>query len=327
MPTVRAMRMLASIENGTTNAAALEALLADGSRVGEFSALLNMRGQAKRAMAGANARAAIFGSNRAMTAMFDQDNCINALVANSTALAELATSTTYVAAIIASTAMRAKYLNRIELLTPAISSIPLMNIIAASSACRTDIGVGGVTETVAYTVMKNSHMCVTKMMAGHAGLTVASFDTSRSLWNSTGSFASLSTSDNASKFAMNSGIVCMLKGDINSIPSALTVAADAPVVPAANDSSVYFLMVGWGGENTSSATLSGTSASDVSNMATAQSDNTMTTPALATFDKVKVVANANTTNMRVGRVQGIVSGSTGTATVYAYGFIGIPTTT
>lgn len=69
MSMVRAMRMLNSVEIGTTDAAALQALLADSGRLSEWQALMSMRGQVARMVASKTTMAAICGSTRALGAL------------------------------------------------------------------------------------------------------------------------------------------------------------------------------------------------------------------------------------------------------------------
>lgn len=69
MSMVRAMRMLNSIEIGTTDATALQTLLADAGRLSEWQALLSMRGQVKRMLASSTTMSAVCGSARALGAL------------------------------------------------------------------------------------------------------------------------------------------------------------------------------------------------------------------------------------------------------------------
>lgn len=69
MPMVRAMRLLNSIEAGTTNAAQLQTLLGDPGRLSEFFVLCGMRGQAVRIASSPTTMNAIAGSALARSAV------------------------------------------------------------------------------------------------------------------------------------------------------------------------------------------------------------------------------------------------------------------
>lgn len=69
MSMVRAMRLLNSVEAGTTDAAALQTLLADAGRLSEWSAMLSMRGQVQRMLSSPATMNAVCGSARAIGAL------------------------------------------------------------------------------------------------------------------------------------------------------------------------------------------------------------------------------------------------------------------
>lgn len=69
MSIVRAIRLANSLEAGTTDATALEALLADNARKGELGGLMTLRGQARRLADNAIAAAAVAGSPLAVGVM------------------------------------------------------------------------------------------------------------------------------------------------------------------------------------------------------------------------------------------------------------------
>lgn len=69
MPMLRSMRLLNSIEAGTTNAAALQTLLADAGRLSEWSALLSSRALSRRLLSSSVALDAVLGSARALGAV------------------------------------------------------------------------------------------------------------------------------------------------------------------------------------------------------------------------------------------------------------------
>lgn len=69
MSMVRAMRMLNSVEAGTTDASALQTLLADAGRLSEWAAMLSMRGQVERMVSSQATMNAVCGSSRAIGAL------------------------------------------------------------------------------------------------------------------------------------------------------------------------------------------------------------------------------------------------------------------
>ena len=69
MPMVRSMRLLNSVEAGLTNAAALEALLADAGRLSEWSAMMGLRGYVQRLLASPGSMDIVCGSPRAIGAL------------------------------------------------------------------------------------------------------------------------------------------------------------------------------------------------------------------------------------------------------------------
>ena len=86
MPMVRAMRLLNAIEVGTTSGAALETLLADPGRLGEWQQLLVLRGQMRRMAASSTAMTAVAASSTAMTAAAASSTAMAAVEASSTAI-------------------------------------------------------------------------------------------------------------------------------------------------------------------------------------------------------------------------------------------------
>jgi hypothetical protein len=70
MPALRAVRLLNSIEAGTTDAAAFQAFLTDAGRLGEFTVLLSMRGHARRVAVNSVTMDAVIGSPLAVNAVF-----------------------------------------------------------------------------------------------------------------------------------------------------------------------------------------------------------------------------------------------------------------
>lgn len=325
MSLIRGQRLLGAIEAGTTNAAQLETLLADGGRRAEFGTLMGMRGQARRAMAGATTRAAIFGSALALDAFMQAGSASNAILGNAVAKADFLANR--VAAVMASTASREQALSDQSLLTEMSASIPAMNAIAANASARTFVGVGTGTPTAAYNTFKSSHMCVAKMMAGHAGLTVASYDTTRALFNlSAGNLNTLDATPDAVRFALYSNIVGMLENDTTGTSAeAMAVDTGAPVT-LTNNSNLYFLALGWGTSNSGNLTLTGTTATNASSLSIASPDASMLSLSSTTFAKILATAEANTSsNMRAAAVQGIVNIQASTSINAQVGIIGIGT--
>lgn len=73
MPVVRSMRLLASIESGTTDGAALEAALADSGRRSEFVGMLSQRSLARRLAASSVSTNAILTSPLALASVMQSD--------------------------------------------------------------------------------------------------------------------------------------------------------------------------------------------------------------------------------------------------------------
>lgn len=69
MSMVRAIRLLNSVEAGTTDATALQTLLADAGRLSEWAAMLSMRGQVERMVSSPTTMNAVCGSARALGAL------------------------------------------------------------------------------------------------------------------------------------------------------------------------------------------------------------------------------------------------------------------
>lgn len=330
MPLVRAQRLLNSIEAGTTNATALQALFAaDAGRLAEFGSLIGMRGQARRAVAAATSRAAIFGSALAAEEFFKQGNGLPALEANSYAIADVSASSTMMTGIMASDAGRRVSLGSATLTTSFGSNIPAMNVIAASSACRTLVGTGTGTRTTAYNSFASQHMAVAKMTAGFAGLTVTSYDTTRSLYDATSTFTTLSGSLDAVRYAMNSDIVGVLEGQAAAgTNSALTADTGSPVT-VVNSSASFFLFLARGCQVSATPflSLSGTNQSPTaSSWIPSVVDVTMGSLANTTIAKLRALAEASSTNRDVRRMQGPVTVNETLAVSSPWvGYIVIPT--
>lgn len=90
MSLIRAIRLGNSLEAGTTDATALEALLADSTRKGEFAGLCSIRGQARRLADNATPLAAINGSPAALAVLMDSRSGCDEFAASPVASAALA---------------------------------------------------------------------------------------------------------------------------------------------------------------------------------------------------------------------------------------------
>lgn len=102
MPMIRAIRLLNAVEAGTANAAALQALLADAGRAGEFNMLLAMPGQSRRIvnnpvtlstiLASSAATGMMVASRQAMTTITESAPALAALMATPAAMTSLMAS-------------------------------------------------------------------------------------------------------------------------------------------------------------------------------------------------------------------------------------------
>ena len=79
------IRLLNSLETGTTTGDQLQTLLADTGRQGELTALLNLRSQTKRLASSATAMSAVAGSPTAMTAIGASATATSAVLGSPTA--------------------------------------------------------------------------------------------------------------------------------------------------------------------------------------------------------------------------------------------------
>jgi hypothetical protein len=91
MSTLRSLRLLGSVETGTTLGPALNTFLEDSGRLSEFHVLLSMRGQARRMASSTTTMTAIIASPIATNAVFADTDINNpmtakAIVANQTAI-------------------------------------------------------------------------------------------------------------------------------------------------------------------------------------------------------------------------------------------------
>ena len=85
MPMLRAIRTLNNLEAGTLSGAALQTLLADTGRHGDFVSLVTQRGHARRLAASSTAMAAVAASSTAMAAIVASNTALAAVFASSTA--------------------------------------------------------------------------------------------------------------------------------------------------------------------------------------------------------------------------------------------------
>lgn len=302
MPLLRAQRVLNSIEAGTTNAAALETLLADAGRLAEFRAMLTQRSHILRAFVSNTAYSAILGSPSAMGALLAEGSAYSWVFANYPAL-----DTKFTA----------------DLLTTG-----QLNTMAGSAAYRSLIGVGGASESVIYARIKNSHAAVAKFMYGHAGLAPSTVASTLDVWNASSNMTTLSNAKDGIRFAMYSSIVGMLDRDTTNTAGLMTPNGTAPVT-ITNDAALCFLTLGWGVENISTpVSLSGVGGSTLTNVSSVTLTNAdASLGGSCTFAKIVGTAEAGASaNMRVGRIKGSTGGiqsTNGGTTPYMLGIIGI----
>ena len=94
MPMLRAIRTLNNLEAGTLSGSALQTLLANTGRLGDFVSLVTQRGHARRLAASSTAMAAVAASSTAMAAVAASSTAMAAIVASNTALAAVFASST-----------------------------------------------------------------------------------------------------------------------------------------------------------------------------------------------------------------------------------------
>ena len=305
MPLVRAQRLLNSIETGTTNAASLQALLADPGRYADLAVLFDIPQQARRAMVASTTREAIFSSSLACELFFMSRNSIKAIADFPPAKDHFGTHSTVMSNILSNSYATSLVLGSEDLISAVKRSIPSMNAIAANSSARALIGVGSGTPTTAYNVLKTSHVAVAKMMAGHAGLNPTLYNTTRDLWNGTvaGVFTPLTNSKDAIRFGLYSSLAGLIASRNGSL-----VSPDSPN-KFTNDANLYFLPLGWGASAASSTiALNGTNGLGTIVNTTTYPDTTMTNDSSITFSKILAIAEGYPSqNMRAGRIQGTLS--------------------
>ena len=85
MPMLRAIRTLNNLEAGTLSGSALQTLLADTGRLGDFVSLVTQRGHARRLAASSTAMAAVIASSTALAAIGADNAALAAVFASSTA--------------------------------------------------------------------------------------------------------------------------------------------------------------------------------------------------------------------------------------------------
>lgn len=98
MPTLRSLRLLGSVEAGSTNSAALQTFLTDAGRNAEFSVLLSMRGQSRRMASNELTMLAITNSAAARDTVFKAATtatsaACQAVVASAAAMSAVSVST------------------------------------------------------------------------------------------------------------------------------------------------------------------------------------------------------------------------------------------
>lgn len=105
MPMLRAIRTLNNLEAGTLSGAALQTLLADTGRLGDFVSLVTQRGHARRLAASSTAMTAVAASSTAMAAVIASSTAMTAVTASSTAMTAVAASSTAMGLVVNSLTM------------------------------------------------------------------------------------------------------------------------------------------------------------------------------------------------------------------------------
>ena len=105
MPMLRAIRTLNNLEAGTLSGSALQTLLADTGRLGDFVSLVTQRGHARRLAASSTAMTAVAASSTAMTAVIASPTATTAVAASSTAMTAVAASSTAMGLVVNSLTM------------------------------------------------------------------------------------------------------------------------------------------------------------------------------------------------------------------------------
>jgi hypothetical protein len=197
MPMVRAFRLLNAIEAGTTTGTQLESILTgDSGRLGEFNAILGLRGQARRAFSSDTASTAIIASSAALGAMTDSPQVLESGVA----MTAIANSTTALNAFINSPSA----LNRL------VSSRVAMTAVCSSASALTTL-VGTTTGRNAFVGSSVALEAALSTQTGADTLT-ASLPTMDLLYSDTDFIDFLGGSGSAVKALINSPNVKVLKG-------------------------------------------------------------------------------------------------------------------
>lgn len=89
MPILRGLRVVNSVEAGTTNSTQLETLLGDAGRKAEFSAVVGLKGQAKRIASSSSTMNTIVGSSAATGAVVTNPNAIGEIASSPTAMTSM----------------------------------------------------------------------------------------------------------------------------------------------------------------------------------------------------------------------------------------------
>ncbi len=135
MPMLRAIRTMNNLEAGTLSGSALQTLLADTGRLGDFVSLVTQRGHARRLAASSTAMTAVAASSTAMAAVIASPTAMAAVAASSTAMAAVIASSTAMAAVIASsTAMAAVFASSTAMAAIGASNTALAAIGASNTA-------------------------------------------------------------------------------------------------------------------------------------------------------------------------------------------------
>jgi hypothetical protein len=99
---LRTIRLLNSLEAGTTTGANLQTILSETGRLGEFVTLLNLRSQTKRLASSPTAMNAVAASATAMNSVAASATAMNSVAASTTAMAAVGASSTATSAVLGS---------------------------------------------------------------------------------------------------------------------------------------------------------------------------------------------------------------------------------
>lgn len=195
MPMLRAIRTLNNLEAGTLSGSALQTLLADTGRLGDFVSLVTQRGHARRLAASSTAMAAVAASSTAMAAVAASSTAMTAIGASNTALeAVFASSTAMTAVAESSTAMTAVAASSTALTAIGANNTALAAVFASSTARVAVYDHATALATLTAIANVQTYLKTIDVQASTSSTTHASANTGRTLlvtqWATHVSFAS-----------------------------------------------------------------------------------------------------------------------------------------